>query len=263
MEKEILNRIAGAAKGLGILEPFDGRRTLKKNPRGKKWKKRDVDVLRGMVWHQALAWGSVEAIAKYHTGANSHLHPGGVESIAYTFAIRRNGQVLLCNDFEKAVWSQGFKGRSGDENAEFIAVVFEGLFSGHGVTDPSAGEPNDEQLLSGLALWRICSERWGWNAEGLYGHYHFGKPACPGETLVAVIESVRANVEEPGYDFGTVEARQQALKELGYYRGSVDGIWGPESRGALIRFQEEEALVPDGIWGPKTEATITGALRDT
>lgn len=261
MEREVLDRIAGAAKGLGVPEPLDGRRALKKNPRGKKWKARGVDALKGMVWHQELAWGSVEAVAKYHTGGNSHLHPGGVESIAYTFAIRRDGQIVLCNDFKKAVWSQGFKGRPGDENAEFMSIMFEGLFKGPGVTDPSAGAPNEEQLLSGLILWHVCSKRWGWSDEDLYGHYHFGKPACPGDALRWVIESVRANVKKPRYDFGTVEGRQQALKEVGHYAGPVDGIWGPRSRSALIRFQEEAGLVPDGIWGPKTEEAMTRALR--
>lgn len=262
MEKDILDRIANASKGLGILEPFDGRGTLKKNPEGKKWKTRNVDALKGMVWHQELGWGSVEAVANYHTGENSHLHPGGVESIAYTFAIRRDGQILLCNDFDKAVWSQGFKGRPGDENAEFMSVMFEGLFTGPGVTDPSAGEPNFEQMLSALSLWRICKEKWGWSEGDLYGHFHFGKPACPGDTLRTVIESVRANVKEPKYDFGTTEGRQQALKDQGYYAGPVDGVWGPQSRGALIRFQQEQGLVPDGIWGPRTEEAMTTVLWD-
>jgi hypothetical protein len=261
METTIVDGVAKASAGLGMVEPFDGRQSLKKNPRGKKWKTRDVDTLSGMVWHQELGWGSVEGVAEYHTGNDSHLHAGGVESIAYTFAIRRNGQIVLCNDFDRAVWSQGFKGRSGDENAEFMSVMFEGLFSGPGVTDPTAGEPNDEQMLSALMLWRICKKAWDWNEEDLYGHYHFGKPACPGDTIGTLIESVRANLEEPEYDFGTVEGRQQALKDLGYYAGAVDGVWGPRSRGALIRFQDEHELVADGIWGARTEAAMVVAQR--
>ena len=62
---------------------------------------------------------------------------------------------MLCNDLDRAVWSQGNGGRPGDENAEFLAVMFEGFFGGPGVTDPSVGEPNDAQLLAGLALWRL------------------------------------------------------------------------------------------------------------
>jgi hypothetical protein len=159
MEREILTLITKAATGVGVVEPFDGRRALKRNPRGKKWKKRKAKALKGMVWHQELGWGSIEAVANYHTGRDSHLHRNGVESIAYTFAMRRNGQIVLCNDLNKAVWSQGFKGRPGDENAEFMSVMFEGLFTAPSVTDPSAGEPNQEQLFSALMLWRLCRER--------------------------------------------------------------------------------------------------------
>lgn len=260
MEQHILERIANASTGLGVPESFDGRGTLKRNPRGKQWKSRDVVKLKGMVWHQELGWGSVEGVAKYHTGKNSHLHQNGVESIAYTFAIRRDGQIVLCNDLAKAVWSQGFEGRPGDENAEFLSVMFEGLFKGPGITDSSAGEPNDKQLMAGLTLWHVCGEEWRWNEDDLYGHYHFGKPACPDNTLRAVIESIGANVDATEYDFASTGGRQQALKDLGFYAGAVDGRWGPQSRGALIRFQEEHGLVPDGIWGANTEAAVVRAV---
>ena len=39
---------------------------------------------------------------------------------------------------------------------------------------------------------------------------------------------------------------QQALADKGYFRGPVDGNWGPESVDALTRFQHEQSLVEDG-----------------
>ena len=260
METKVLNKLASAAKALKIVEPFDARKSLTTNPKGKKWKKRRSASLKGLVWHQELGWGSVEAVARYHTGKNSHLYKGGVESISYTFAIRRDGQIVLCNDFNRATWSQGYVGRKGDENAEFMSVMFEGLFHGSSVTDPSAGEPNHMQILSGMTLWHTCRDLWGWNDDDLYGHYHFGKPACPGDTLQAVIEAVRLNVQREEYDFTDVRGRQKALKELGFYAGKVDGAWGPASRGALIGFQKKHKLAADGIWGPKTESAISISL---
>lgn len=259
-EQTILASITKAAKAIGLPAAADGRDTLKTNPKAKKWSQRKIDALKGMVWHQELGWGSVESVAEYHTGKDSHLAKGGVRSIAYTFAIRRNGQILLCNGFDQAVWSQGFKGRRGDENAEFMSVMFEGFFTGPGVTDASAGQPNDEQLLAALALWRLCKAEWAWNAGDLYGHFQFGKLACPGSALQTVIETIRSNQEKPRYDFKAVTGRQQALKDLGYYAGAVDGLWGPGSRGALIRFQEAQGLAADGIWGPQAEAAVVGAL---
>jgi len=248
-----------AAQALKMEAPLDGRDTLAKNPAGKKWKKRDASALKGLVWHQELGWGSVENVAKYHTGNQSHLHDGAVESIAYTFAIRRNGQTVLCNDINKAPWSQGFKGRTGDENAEFMSVMFEGFFKGETVTDPSAGQPNDRQLLSGLILWQVCRHLWQWRESDLYGHFLLGKPACPGTTLQTVVEAVRANASQQ--KFNSAKSRQKALKDLDYYSGKIDGIWGPGSKGALTNFQSDHSLSADGVWGPHTEAAILEALE--
>lgn len=263
MELPILEKLADVYKSLNIPEPYDGRKTLQRNPRGRKWKKRSVKRLKGMVWHQELGWGSVEAVAKYHTGKNSHLCKGGVESIAYSFAIRRNGQIVLCNDLNRATWSQGYKGRKGDENAEFVSVMFEGMFHSEHVTDSSSGEPNSLQMTSALILWQVCKEQWGWNECDLYGHYLFGKPSCPGDTLRTVIEAVRVNTiqkEQTNYNFALTKDRQRALIKLGYLAGKADGIWGPQSRGALIKFQNAAHLVADGIWGSKTEAKIIKRL---
>ncbi len=261
MESTVLNKLIDSANAAGSIEPQDIRDSLVNNPNGKKWKKRDPEKLKGMVWHQGLGWGSVEAVAKYHTGPDSHLYDGGVESIAYTWAIRENGEVVLCNDFNKRVWSQGYKGRTGDENAEFISVMFQGFFKAPGVTDPSAGEPNNKQLAAGRQLWDVCKEVWELSDDDLYGHYHFGKPACPGNRLKAEIESIRINAQDIPYDFSTVNGRQQALKALGYYKDEVDGMWGPVSRGALIRFQSDSAISADGVWGENTEAAIIEVLK--
>ena len=261
LETKILDMLDAAAQALKMTSPWDGRDTLAKNPAGKKWKKRDPENLKGLVWHQELGWGSVENVAKYHTGQQSHLHDGGVESIAYTLAIRRNGQIVLCNDLNKAPWSQGFKGRKGDENAQFMSVMFEGFFNGEKVTEPSAGQPSDQQMLSGLILWQVCRHLWQWQGSDLYGHFLFGKPACPGTTLQTIVEAVRMNAAQPKKKFNSPKSRQQALQGLGYYSGKIDGKWGPGSKSALTNFQSDHHLSADGVWGPNTEAAILLALE--
>jgi len=263
METRLLDQLEGAARSLNMKSPLDCRGMLATNPNAKKkWRKRDPEALQGLVWHQELGWGSIEAVAKYHTGKNSHLLEGGVESIAYSLAIRRNGQIVLCNDLKKTTWSQGYKGRTGDENAEFLSVMFEGMFRGHEVTDSKAGEPNDRQMLSGLILWQVCRSLWNWKEGALYGHFLFGKPSCPGTSLQTVIDAVRTHAPKPKMKFDTSKKRQQALKKLGYNPGSIDGKWGPRSRGALVRFQEDHGLAADGVWGPRTEAAISAALEN-
>ncbi len=256
MENNFMQRLLAATQGTGLPEPQDGRNSLQRNPEGKNWKNRDVAQLKGLVLHQELGWGTVDAVARYHTGPDSHLHPGGVESISYTWAVRRDGQIVLCNDFNKTTWSQGDREREGDENSEFMAVMFEGLFKGEGVNDPSAGEPTSEQTSSAMLLWHACKDEWNWNNNNLYGHYHFGKVACPGNSLGNLIKSVRFNGETSTFVFSTVEDRQRALKELGYFIGEIDGLWGPISKGALIRFQNDQGLETDGIWGPDTVKSV-------
>ena len=45
---------------------------------------------------------------------------------------------------------------------------------------------------------------------------------------------------------------QQRLKEWGYYKGSVDGIYGTKTRSAVIKFQKNHNITADGICGRKT-----------
>lgn len=54
-------------------------------------------------------------------------------------------------------------------------------------------------------------------------------------------------------------ARQQLLKDLGFYTGQVDGKAGPLTRDAVKAFQKKNGLAADGLWGPKTEAAARKA----
>lgn len=45
---------------------------------------------------------------------------------------------------------------------------------------------------------------------------------------------------------------QNKLKQLGYYKGTVDGIYGNNTKNAVIAFQKNCGLTADGIAGPKT-----------
>ncbi|MBQ8210043.1 MAG: spore cortex-lytic enzyme [Clostridia bacterium] len=45
---------------------------------------------------------------------------------------------------------------------------------------------------------------------------------------------------------------QRKLKQLGYYTGSVDGIYGNNTKNAVIAFQRNCGLTADGIAGPRT-----------
>ncbi len=45
---------------------------------------------------------------------------------------------------------------------------------------------------------------------------------------------------------------QKKLKELGYYKGSVDGIYGTGTQKAVRSFQKNCGITADGVAGPKT-----------
>ena len=49
-----------------------------------------------------------------------------------------------------------------------------------------------------------------------------------------------------------VRKLQTKLKELGFYNGSIDGIFGNNTKKAVISFQKSRGLKADGIAGPKT-----------
>ena len=45
---------------------------------------------------------------------------------------------------------------------------------------------------------------------------------------------------------------QNKLKSLGYYKGAVDGIYGTQTKNAVIAFQRNCGITVDGIAGPQT-----------
>lgn len=54
---------------------------------------------------------------------------------------------------------------------------------------------------------------------------------------------------------------QQRLKELGFYKISVDGIWGPKTLAGVKNFQRSRGLVVDGIVGSRTEKALGVTLK--
>lgn len=57
---------------------------------------------------------------------------------------------------------------------------------------------------------------------------------------------------------------QQALAQLGFKPGPLDGVWGRQTAAAVRAFQTSRSLEPDGILGPLTIGALTsGAVRPT
>ncbi|QAS52362.1 N-acetylmuramoyl-L-alanine amidase [Halobacillus litoralis] len=74
-----------------------------------------------------------------------------------------------------------------------------------------------------------------------------------------------ANVTEKNWlkrgDTGAkVLEAQRDLKELGHYKGELDGSYGPATEDAVKSFQKEQGIKEDGIFGPNTQKHINAAM---
>lgn len=55
---------------------------------------------------------------------------------------------------------------------------------------------------------------------------------------------------------------QDALKQLNYYSGAIDGNFGPITKEAVIEFQKDRGLTADGIVGENTWSQINILVRN-
>lgn len=64
----------------------------------------------------------------------------------------------------------------------------------------------------------------------------------------------------PGARGSAVRQVEANLETLGYYRGQIDGVYGPQLGAAIRRFQADHRLMVDGVVGPQTWAAMTHTL---
>lgn len=57
-------------------------------------------------------------------------------------------------------------------------------------------------------------------------------------------------------DPGVVRGVQNRLRQLGFYAGRADGVWGPRSQAALERFQKSRGLEATGDLNPMTASAL-------
>ena len=77
-------------------------------------------------------------------------------------------------------------------------------------------------------------------------------PIAPVETTAAAPGSTK---------IGSAREIQQALKQAGFYQGSVDGKVGPRTLQAIREFQQAHQLKADGKVGPRTWAALSSYLN--
>ncbi len=84
-------------------------------------------------------------------------------------------------------------------------------------------------------------------------------PATPTPTPAPVTPTPTPKSLQRGFTGSdAVRAVQKRLKELGYYKGSADGDFGPATEEAVKAFQKANGLTADGKVGEKTLAKMNG-----
>ncbi len=227
---------------------------------GATWKKRDVNGIIGMCYHQALGNTNVDQTIRYQIGSNSHFKnkpPSG----CYTGFVSKNGTYYIINNLRDRTWSQGTTKTPGDENALYFAVCFQGAFTYPNMDSWSKGickEPSAAQLKAASGIWLKSQEYFKWDNGMLLGHYHFGKRACPGTELEKIVEHYRslAPAGLATFELSTLKGMQRALESLGYNPGPADGIMGVKTQTAIKNFQEDCGITVDGIPGPNTRRRL-------
>jgi len=223
---------------------------------------RDVGQLLGTCDHHtggkshrgsAGEYDTHQLIAIDHSAATSHLKEGGAPGIAYTYVIEPDGTIIECWDLTVKTWSQGFRDRKGDENAQFVAINHVGSF--YSKHNKSGTRPTQAQMLSSLALHlhltgsiqdpRIPARLFDavpYGPADRTCHRALGKLACPGDDVAMLSEIAQAHKVQR-----TAHAWQVRLVALGYDigRSGADGIWGPASERGLLSFCDDNQISAD------------------
>ncbi|MFA5048770.1 MAG: N-acetylmuramoyl-L-alanine amidase [Patescibacteria group bacterium] len=100
---------------------------------------------------------------------------------------------------------------------------------------------------------------------GFICHYHTCKekwdPVCLDHQRV--LDGIKAGCDQGTtfVTFETVEKKQEALTQLGYDLGDIDGDWGPKSAKALKEFEKDNGLKVDGVWDKTDVYAVDMALK--
>ena len=126
-----------------------------------------------------------------------------------------------------------------------------GQIPGSGEFDVLAGP----ECSGGFTWWQVrYGGQIGWTAEGSGGVYWL-EPVAGGSgssTSPSVVFTRDLRLTSPRMTGDDVIAVQARLTDLGYDSGSIDGIYGPITEGAVRQYQSDHGLTVDGIVGPIT-----------
>jgi putative peptidoglycan binding protein len=78
---------------------------------------------------------------------------------------------------------------------------------------------------------------------------------------VPKLELAQGQNLQAGSSGAQVKQLQNALKALGHDPGTVDGVYGPQTKAAVAEFQTAQKITADGVVGSETAAKLNQALE--
>lgn len=249
-----------------FMDIIDKRNSLARH-RNRTYRRRSLGAINNIaIHHSATTSGSAEAFANYHV--NSLDWPG----IGYHYVVGRDGTISWCHDWEVVSYHVG------NSNGRAIGICMVGDFR---TQTPTAAQ---REATIELTLWLM--DELNISADNVWGHIEFPgyswKP-CPSIDMNAFRRTLlertgqgnRGAITSPNYVAGArqrtylssgdqgddVRALQERLEELGFHPGPIDGIFGPQTYDAVVRFQRSARIGVDGIVGPETRAALRDAER--
>lgn len=208
------------------------------------------------IHHSATTSGSAEAFANYHV--NTLSWPG----IGYHYVIDKNGTIYQCHDLEVISYHVG------NHNSRAVGICMIGNFV--------VESPTDAQMKAAIELTTYLLTQLKLSVHNVFGHNEFSGHAstlCPAidmnqfrKRLLSTNQDLDIKLERsPSYVVGKIRPYlsqgdqgddvlqlQKSLKKLGFDPIYLDGIFGPATYRALIRFQRYAQISVDGIAGPET-----------
>lgn len=141
------------------------------------------------------------------------------------------------------------------------------------VTTPTQSKTNDDlksyaiqvekahDLPPGLLVAIITQESHWRNIAGQHGE--IGVAQVKPSTVRMICPQCAGNAHGTLFKYGSrgddVARIQSVLARDGYYRGAIDGVFGPLTNRAVLRYQGYVGLKADGVVGPRTWRALFGA----
>lgn len=150
-----------------------------------------------------------------------------------------------------------YKYNPGDPAYDRVKAIVEGVFSG-AIPDPTGGATH-YYAPSGMKGGKAPSWAASMDPTVTIGGHHFFYDASYG----AGGQSSSSSILASGARGDSVRALQTQLAAAGFNPGAIDGVYGPQTRAAVVAFQQAAGIGVDGRAGPVTMASLQAVTPTT